>query len=150
MGQTAPDFTLVSTDGEIRFHDWLGSSWGVLFSHLSNFTPVCTAELGKVARLRGEWEQRNTKAMGCPWTRWSGTRSGRAMSVRYKGRGGIKHPLLSDPDRDVAALYGMIHPETNAMETVRKPDRNFHKGSTRRSRTSDTWHFSRNPAALFT
>lgn len=118
IGQTAPDFSLVSTDGEIRFHDWLGSSWGVLFSQPKNFTPVCTTELGEVARLRGEWEQRKVKVVGLsvdPLERheeW-------ARDIHETQGETLNFPLLSDPDCVVAALYGMVHPEANPMETVR-------------------------------
>jgi alkyl hydroperoxide reductase subunit AhpC len=118
LGQTAPDFTQDSTEGRISFHDWLGSSWGVLFSHPKNFTPVCTTELGEVARLKPEWEKRNVKVLGlsvdpleahAEWEKDIEETQGHALNF----------PLLADVDGSVAALYGMIHPDTDAKITVR-------------------------------
>ncbi len=118
IGHTAPDFNLASTNGDISFHEWLGSSWGVLFSHPKNFTPVCTTELGEVARLKDEWERRNVKVIGLsvdPLERheeW-------ARDIQETQGEALNFPLLSDPDREVAELYGMVHPEANPLETVR-------------------------------
>jgi alkyl hydroperoxide reductase subunit AhpC len=118
IGQTAPDFTLVSTEGEIRFHDWLGDKWGVLFSHPKNFTPVCTTELGEVARLKLEWEQRNVKVIGLSvdtlerHEEW-------AVDIEETQGQIVNFPLLSDPSREVAGIYGMVHPESDPLQTVR-------------------------------
>ena len=118
LGDLAPDFTQESTEGTIRFHEWLGGSWGVLFSHPADFTPVCTTELGMVAHLKQEFSKRNTKVI--------------ALSVdpleKHKGWAGdieetqgakINFPLLADADRKVSELYGMIHPNADSTATVR-------------------------------
>jgi alkyl hydroperoxide reductase subunit AhpC len=118
LGQTAPDFEQDSTEGRIMFHDWLGSSWGVLFSHPKNFTPVCTTELAEVARLKPEWEKRNIKVLGlsvdpldahAEWEKDIEETQGHALNF----------PLIADVDGKVANLYGMIHPEADAKVTVR-------------------------------
>lgn len=118
IGQIAPDFILPSTDGEIRFHDWLGSSWGILFSHPKNFTPVCTTELGEVARLSEAWAARDVKVLGLSvdtldrHDEWAG-------DIEETQGEALNFPILSDPDRTVSSLYGMVHPEANPLETVR-------------------------------
>ena len=118
LGQTAPDFEQDSTAGRIKFHDWLGTSWGVLFSHPKNFTPVCTTELAEVARLKGEWDKRDIKVLGlsvdpleahAEWEKDIEETQGHALNF----------PLLADVDGRVANLYGMIHPEADAKLTVR-------------------------------
>jgi alkyl hydroperoxide reductase subunit AhpC len=118
LGDIAPDFTQDSTAGPIHFHEWLGDSWGVLFSHPKDFTPVCTTELGYTAKLKGEFARRNVKVL--------------AVSVdpveSHKGWVGdieetqgckVDFPILADPDRKVATLYDMIHPNANDTLTVR-------------------------------
>ena len=82
LGDTAPDFTAQTTQGEISFHDWLGDSWGVLFSHPKDFTPVCTTELGYMARIKPEFDRREVKIIGCRSTRWAATPSGPPTSKR--------------------------------------------------------------------
>jgi alkyl hydroperoxide reductase subunit AhpC len=118
LGQKAPDFEQQSTMGPIRFHEWLDESWGILFSHPKNFTPVCTTELGEVARLKPEWEKRGVKPIGlsvdpldahAEWDRDIAETQGHALNF----------PLLADSDARVANLYGMIHPENDATVTVR-------------------------------
>jgi len=118
LGQTAPDFEQDSTEGRIRLHDWLGSSWGVLFSHPKNFTPVCTTELAEVARLKPEWDKRDIKVLGlsvdpleahAEWEKDIEETQGHALNF----------PLIADVDGKVANLYGMIHPEADAKVTVR-------------------------------
>lgn len=118
LGQTAPDFEQASTEGPIRFHQWLGNSWGILFSHPKNFTPVCTTELGEVARLKPEWDKRNVKPIGlsvdpldshAKWDKDIEETQGQALNF----------PLLADDDKKVANLYGMIHPESDPSVTVR-------------------------------
>jgi len=118
LGDIAPDFKQDSTQGPIEFHKWLGSSWGVLFSHPKDFTPVCTTELGEVARLKPEFDQRNVKAIGLSvdplsdHVKWAG-------DIAETQGTALNFPLLADADRRVSDLYGMIHPNANDTLTVR-------------------------------
>jgi alkyl hydroperoxide reductase subunit AhpC len=118
LGQVAPDFTQQSTQGPISFHEWLGNSWGLFFSHPKNFTPVCTTELGEVARLAPEWEKRNVKPIGLSVDvvdehfRW-------ADDIKETQGHGLNFPMIADADARIANLYGMIHPDTDATVTVR-------------------------------
>ena len=118
LGQIAPDFEQNSTHGLLRFHDWLGSSWGVLFSHPKNFTPVCTTELGEVAKLRPEWDKRNVKPIGLSvdpveaHRRWEG-------DIEETQGAKLDFPMIADPDARVSTLYDMIHPESDPTVTVR-------------------------------
>ena len=118
LGDTAPDFTQESTAGPIHFHEWAGDSWVVLFSHPKDFTPVCTTELGALARLKPEFEKRNVKVIGLSvdgvpdhvtWSRDIEETQGTALNF----------PLLADQDRKVSTLYGMIHPNADNTMTVR-------------------------------
>jgi len=118
LGQTAPDFEQDSSRGVIKFHDYLGDSWGVLFSHPGDYTPVCTTELAEVARLAPEWAKRNVKPVGLsvdPVDKHHGWESDIAETQGQS----LNFPVLSDPDRKVSALYGMVHPDANPMVTVR-------------------------------
>jgi alkyl hydroperoxide reductase subunit AhpC len=118
LGQTAPDFEQDSSRGVIKFHDYLGDSWGVLFSHPGDYTPVCTTELAEVARLAPEWAKRNVKPVGLsvdPVDKHHGWESDIAETQGQS----LNFPVLSDPDRKVSDLYGMVHPEANPMVTVR-------------------------------
>jgi thioredoxin-dependent peroxiredoxin len=118
LGDVAPDFTQESTDGPIHFHDWAGKSWVVLFSHPKDFTPVCTTELGAVAKLKPEFEKRGVKAIGLrvdpvkDHTEW-------AKDIAETQGTSLNFPLLADADRKVANLYGMIHEKANDTLTVR-------------------------------
>lgn len=118
LGQIAPDFTQESTAGTIRFHDWLGTSWGVFFSHPKNFTPVCTTELGEVARLLPEWNRRGVKPIGLSV---AAVEAHRRWDTDIEETQGYKlnYPMVADIDAKVANLYGMIHPETDPTATVR-------------------------------
>ena len=118
IGSTAPDFTQQSTEGEIRFHDWLGDSWGVLFSHPKDFTPVCTTELGRVAKLKGEFDKRGCKVIGLSC---DSVEDHRAWSRDIEETQGAapNFPMLADADRKVANLYGMIPPDSPDTMTVR-------------------------------
>ena len=118
LGDTAPDFTADSTEGKIQFHDWMGDSWAVLFSHPKDFTPVCTTELGEVARLKPEFDKRNTKVLGLSvdpvqeHSAWAG-------DIEETQGQKLNFPLLADPDRKVSQLYDMIHPNADNTSTVR-------------------------------
>jgi len=118
IGDLALDFTQDSTAGQIRFHEWLGSGWGVLFSHPKDFTPVCTTELGVTAKLEGEFDKRGVKVLAVSvdpveaHKRWIG-------DIDETQRTKVNFPILGDPDRKVADLYGMIHPNASDTLTVR-------------------------------
>ncbi|MBX3373062.1 MAG: peroxiredoxin [Phycisphaeraceae bacterium] len=127
LGDAAPDFTAQTTEGQIRFHDWLGDGWGVLFSHPADFTPVCTTELGAVAKLRKEFAKRNVKVIAVSvdpiesHRRWVG-------DINETQSCTVDFPIIADPDRAVSNLYGMIHPNASETFTVRSvfvigPDR---------------------------
>ncbi len=118
LGQIAPDFSQVSTEGEIHFHDWLGTSWGVLFSHPKDFTPVCTTELAEAARLKPEFEKRNVKIVGLSVDP-SDRHAGWAADIEETQGQKLNFPLIADADRSVSNLYGMIHPEADPAVTVR-------------------------------
>jgi thioredoxin-dependent peroxiredoxin len=118
LGDKAPDFTQESTQGPIHFSDWKGDSWAILFSHPADFTPVCTTELGMVARLKPEFDKRNVKAIGLSVDpvdshgRW-------ARDIEETQGAALNFPLIADSDRKVAQLYDMLHPESNGTATVR-------------------------------
>jgi alkyl hydroperoxide reductase subunit AhpC len=118
LGSIAPDFTQESTEGTIHFHEWSGKSWVILFSHPKDFTPVCTTELGAVAKLKPELEKRNVKALALSvddndsHKRWVG-------DIEETQKTKLNFPILADGDRKVSTLYGMIHPEANDSFTVR-------------------------------
>ena len=118
LGDIAPDFEADSTQGKIHFHEWLGSGWGVLFSHPKDFTPVCTTELGTVAKLKPEFDKRNVKVAGlsvdsvADHQKWAG-------DIEETQGTALNFPLIGDPDRKVSNLYDMIHPQANDTLTVR-------------------------------
>jgi alkyl hydroperoxide reductase subunit AhpC len=118
LGDEAPNFTAETTEGVIDFHEYLGGGWGVLFSHPADFTPVCTTELGAVAKLKGEFERRNTKVIAISVDPLD---SHRTWSDDIEDVTGAKpnYPLIADPDRSVADLYGMIHSNASDTATVR-------------------------------
>ncbi len=118
LGDTAPDFTQESTDGPIRFHNWLGDSWGVLFSHPKDFTPVCTTELGEVAKLKREFDKRHVKVIGLSVDPLQDHRAW-AKDIEETQGFALNFPLLADADRKVSDLYGMIHPNASDTLTVR-------------------------------
>jgi alkyl hydroperoxide reductase subunit AhpC len=118
LGDYAPDFIADSTEGKIAFHDYLGQSWGVLFSHPKDFTPVCTTELGEVARLAGEFDKRNTKVVGLSVDTVASHRAWSADIKEVTGHS-LNFPVIADPDCIVASLYGMIHPNADNTLTVR-------------------------------
>jgi alkyl hydroperoxide reductase subunit AhpC len=118
LGQIAPDFTQDSTSGKISFHQWLGDSWGVLFSHPKDYTPVCTTELAEVARLKPEWEKRRVKPIGLSVDSGS-NHAGWAKDIEETQGQALNFPVLSDADRTVSDLYGMVHPDADPSITVR-------------------------------
>lgn len=118
LGDIVPDFTAETTEGPIRFHDWLGTSWGVLFSHPKNYTPVCTTELGYTAKLKPEFERRNVKAIGLSVDKLE-DHHGWAKDIEETQGAALNFPLIADADRKVADLYDMIHPNASDTFTVR-------------------------------
>ena len=118
LGDTVPDFTQDSTEGPVHFHAWAGDSWVVLFSHPKDFTPVCTTELGAVAKLKPEFDKRNTKVIGLSVDA-AGSHEGWARDIEETQGARLNFPLLADHDRKVADLYGMIHPNASDTMTVR-------------------------------
>ena len=118
LGDEAPDFTANSTEGEISFHQWLGNSWGVLFSHPADFTPVCTTELGATSKLQGEFEKRNVKAIAVSVDPLDSHHSW-VNDINETQHCSVNFPILADPDRKIATLYDMIHPNASEKFTVR-------------------------------
>ena len=118
LGDTAPDFTAPTTHGEISFHEWLGDSWGVLFSHPKDFTPVCTTELGEVARIKAEFDRRGVKVIGLSVDPVDSHETWEADIAETQGTP-VNFPMIGDPERRVADLYDMIHPNANDTLTVR-------------------------------
>jgi alkyl hydroperoxide reductase subunit AhpC len=118
LGDTAPDFSASTTEGPIKFHEWIGDHWAILFSHPKDFTPVCTTELGYVAKLKDEFAKRNVKVIGLSvdavdaHSKW-------ADDIRETQGSGLNFPLVADQDRAVSRLYGMIHPQHDEVYTVR-------------------------------
>jgi alkyl hydroperoxide reductase subunit AhpC len=118
LGDIAPDFEAETTEGPIRFHDYIDGSWAVLFSHPKNFTPVCTTELGYTAKLKPEFDKRGVKVLGLSvdplkdHAKW-------ADDIRETQGYALNFPLIADPERKVANLYGMIHPNASDTLTVR-------------------------------
>ncbi len=118
LGDIAPDFEANTTQGPIKFHEWLGDSWGLLFSHPADFTPVCTTELGKTALLKGEFEKRNVKVLAVSVDdldshhRW-------IPDINEVNNTEVNFPIIADEGRQVAQLYDMIHPNASEKATVR-------------------------------
>lgn len=118
LGDIAPDFEATTTEGEIQFHQYLGNGWGVLFSHPADFTPVCTTELGAVAKLRNEFDRRNVKVLALSvdpvddHQKW-------IKDINETQNTEVNFPLIADPDFKVAKLYDMVHPEVSDKFTVR-------------------------------
>lgn len=118
LGDIAPDFEAETTEGKIRFHDWLGTSWGVLFSHPKNYTPVCTTELGYTAKLKPEFAKRNVKAIGLSVDILE-DHHGWSKDIEETQGTALNFPLIADADKKVANLYDMIHPNASDTFTVR-------------------------------
>ena len=118
LGDIAPDFTADTTEGTINFHEWLGDSWGILFSHPKDFTPVCTTELGAFAKAKAEFDKRNTKLIGLSVDSVE-SHNGWDKDIEETQGQALNFPVIGDPDRKVADLYDMIHPNANDTLTVR-------------------------------
>ena len=118
LGDEAPDFTAETTQGTVNFHEWLGDSWGVLFSHPKDFTPVCTTELGMAAKLKPEFELRNVKVMGLSVDPLD-SHQGWEKDIEETQGSAVNFPMIADSDRKVSDLYDMIHPNANDTLTVR-------------------------------
>lgn len=118
LGDIAPDFSANTTEGQIKFHDWLGDKWGILFSHPADFTPVCTTELGMVAKLKDEFDKRNVKVIGLSvdpmdsHNKW-------ISDINETQNTSVNFPIIADDNRTVASLYDMIHPNADDKLTVR-------------------------------
>jgi len=118
LGDDAPNFTATTTDGEITFYDWKGDSWAVLFSHPKDFTPVCTTELGTVARLKPEFDKRNVKVIGLSVDPVESHLEWEKDIEETQGTA-VNFPMIADPERTVADLYDMIQPNASDTTTVR-------------------------------
>ncbi|MBC8172702.1 MAG: peroxiredoxin [Chitinophagales bacterium] len=118
LGDEAPDFTAVTTEGPINFHEWLGTGWGVLFSHPADFTPVCTTELGHMSNIKSEFDKRGVKVIAISvdplesHTRW-------INDINETQKANVNFPMIADEDRKIALLYDMIHPNASEKFTVR-------------------------------
>jgi thioredoxin-dependent peroxiredoxin len=123
IGDVAPDFTADTTAGKIRFHDWIGDGWAILFSHPKDFTPVCTTELGYMARLKPEFDKRNTKIIGLSvdpvedHRRWS-------KDIEETQGAAVTYPLIGDPELKIAKLYDMLPAEAQGEAKSRTPNDN--------------------------
>ena len=118
LGDTVPNFTQSSSTGDINFYDWAGDSWVVLFSHPADYTPVCTTELGEVAKLKPEFDKRNVKVIALSVDDTE-SHKGWIGDINETQGTAVDYPILADPDKKVSDLYGMIHPNANAKVTVR-------------------------------
>lgn len=118
IGDDAPNFTAKTTEGEIDFHKWLGNSWGILYSHPADFTPVCTTELGRTAQLKDEFAKRDTKVIAVSIDELDSHHSW-IKDINETQNTTVEFPIIADTDRNVATLYNMIHPNASANATVR-------------------------------
>lgn len=118
LGDTAPDFKASTTEGEISFHEWLGDKWGILFSHPADFTPVCTTELGMVAKLKSEFDKRNTKVIGLSVDPLDSHKKW-ISDINETQNTTVNFPMIADDNKNVASLYDMIHPNADDKLTVR-------------------------------
>ncbi len=118
LGDIAPDFTAETSEGVIHFHEWLGDGWAVLFSHPRDYTPVCTTELGAVARIKDEFDKRNTKVIAISVDPLD-SHAGWIDDINETQNTIVNFPLIADPDKTVANLYDMIHPNASDTATVR-------------------------------
>ena len=118
IGDQAPDFTAQTTQGTIKFHDWVGDGWAILFSHPKDFTPVCTTELGYMAGLQGEFEKRNCKIMGLSIDSVEDHNDWSKDIAETQGHP-VNYPMIGDTDMSIAKLYDMIHPNAEGKASER-------------------------------
>ena len=118
LGDIAPNFTAKTTEGDINFHEWLGESWGILFSHPADYTPVCTTELGTVAKYKEEFDKRNVKVVALSVDGLE-SHKGWVSDINETQNTTVNFPIIADEDRKVSELYDMIHPNANNKLTVR-------------------------------
>ena len=118
LGDTAPNFSAETTHGKINFHDWLGDSWGILFSHPKDYTPVCTTELGYMSKIKPEFDKRNVKILALSVDQVD-THKGWIGDINETQNTSVNFPIIADPDRNVSNLYDMIHPNADDTLTVR-------------------------------
>ena len=120
IGDVAPDFTARSTEGQIRFHEWIGNGWAILFSHPKDFTPICTTELGYLARLKPEFDKRGCRIVGLSVDTLADHREW-ARDIEATQGHALNYPLIADEDLAVAKLYGMLHPNAGDSTAGRTP-----------------------------
>jgi alkyl hydroperoxide reductase subunit AhpC len=118
LGDEAPDFTIETTEGTVNFHQYLGSSWGILFSHPKDYTPVCTTELGYVSKIKNEFDKRNVKILALSVDPLE-SHHGWTKDINETQSTTVNYPIIADPEKKVANLYDMIHPNANETFTVR-------------------------------
>ncbi len=118
LGDEAPNFAADTTEGKIDFHQWLGTGWGILFSHPADYTPVCTTELGAVAKMKGDFEKRGVKCMAISVDPLD-THHGWIKDINETQSCSMNFPIIADPDRSIAGMYDMIHPNADTTATVR-------------------------------
>lgn len=118
IGDDAPNFTAETTEGEIDFHQWLGNSWGILYSHPADYTPVCTTELGRTAHLKEDFSKRDTKVLAVSVDDLE-SHKGWVKDINETQNCNVDFPIIADPDKKVATLYNMIHPNASTSATVR-------------------------------
>lgn len=118
IGDDAPDFQVETTQGKIDFYEWLGDSWGILYSHPADYTPVCTTELGRTAQLKAEFDKRNTKVLAVSVDDLE-SHHGWIKDINETQNTEVNFPIIADPERVVATKYDMIHPNASAAATVR-------------------------------
>ncbi len=118
LGDIAPDFTAETSEGTISFHEWIGDGWAVFFSHPRDYTPVCTTELGAVAKIKGEFDKRNTKVIAVSVDPLD-SHAGWIKDINETQNTNVNFPIIADPEKTVANLYDMIHPNASDTATVR-------------------------------
>ncbi len=118
LGDIAPDFTAETTEGTIHFHEWIGDKWAILFSHPADYTPVCTTELGSVAKYKPEFDKRNVKVIAVSVDPLD-SHHGWVKDINETQKTTVNYPIIADPDRKIAELYDLIHPNANDRFTVR-------------------------------